>query len=292
MLLPSAFGEPGFSTTRDGRRLHHVTRGSGSPTVVFEAGLGAMRGTWGLVQPSVGEITRTLAYDRAGLGRSEPDLIPRTLGRMADDLEDLLTDVGDSQYVLIGHSLGGPIVRLLAYRRPDLIAGLVLIDPVAEDCGIYHHRLLNACVRAGYRLAAQLAASGVLQVLLGDRLHRQFPPKSAVEMTSEELSPTAFRTGAVEVAAMPSGLSDLLVIGRQGEQPNMPVTLISAGLCTPLDAKIRPSVVASHRRLAKSLARGRHVMAHNSDHLVPLHEPQLIIAETRRLIRQIREHHR
>ncbi|MEV9259193.1 alpha/beta hydrolase, partial [Klebsiella pneumoniae] len=72
-------------------------------------------------------------YDRAGLGRSVPDSAGRTLDRMADDLNDLLDGLEPSSgFVQVGHSAGGPMVRLAASRRPDRVAGLVLVDPTDE----------------------------------------------------------------------------------------------------------------------------------------------------------------
>ena len=58
---------------------------SASATVIFEGGAGATRSYWAGVQVLVAPVARTIVYDRAGLGRSEPDPVGRTLDRMADD---------------------------------------------------------------------------------------------------------------------------------------------------------------------------------------------------------------
>ncbi|WP_054026272.1 alpha/beta fold hydrolase [Bacillus sp. FJAT-28004] len=73
-----------------GRQLRYMEKGAGKLTVVFESGMGLSRSTWGLVQPLVAEHARVIVYDRTGIGRSEPGLMPRTLARMADDLAYLL----------------------------------------------------------------------------------------------------------------------------------------------------------------------------------------------------------
>src|SRR6478735_2114039 len=97
--------------TRDGRELCAVRDGSGTPTVVFEAGMGGSHHMWGGVLPGVAEITDAVAYDRSGLGLSPPDPAPRSLGRLGDDLCDVLGQLGDGPFLLVGHSWGGPIVR-------------------------------------------------------------------------------------------------------------------------------------------------------------------------------------
>ena len=48
-------------------------------------------------------------------------------------LASVITELASGPCVLAGHSWGGILVQLLAFRRPDLVAGLVLVDPGHED---------------------------------------------------------------------------------------------------------------------------------------------------------------
>ncbi|OZB00524.1 MAG: hypothetical protein B7X67_20750, partial [Rhizobiales bacterium 39-66-18] len=67
------YGKPGQLVDIDeGRRLNLVCQGSGSPTVIFEAGFGETSVTWRYVQGEIAKLTRACAYDRAGLGFSDP----------------------------------------------------------------------------------------------------------------------------------------------------------------------------------------------------------------------------
>src|SRR5688572_12080884 len=107
-----------------GRRLmlHHA--GSGQPAVVFEAGGGG----FGLVT----HRTTSVLYDRAGSGWSDAVSRPRRTTEIVTDLhEGLRVARIDGPYVLVGHSLGGLLVRAFAQHFPDEVAGLVLIDPAA-----------------------------------------------------------------------------------------------------------------------------------------------------------------
>lgn len=88
------FGSSAFVQTRDGRKLHYMSRGTGELTVVFESGMGASRSNWGLVAPAIVEHARAVVYDRAGAGRSDVDSAPRSLERIAGDLGELLTALG------------------------------------------------------------------------------------------------------------------------------------------------------------------------------------------------------
>src|SRR5215469_4873014 len=118
-----------------GRRVvRRVEAGAGEPVVVLEAGLNGVAESWQRVMPLLAPHVRVVAYDRAGLGGSDP--APgglATIERMIDDLASLIAGLATGPCVLAGHSWGGVLVQLLAFRRPDLVAGLVLVDPGHEE---------------------------------------------------------------------------------------------------------------------------------------------------------------
>jgi pimeloyl-ACP methyl ester carboxylesterase len=132
-----------------GRHLYLECQGTGSPTVVLEAGYGNSGGIWSedpepgmartMVLPGVAAFTHVCAYDRPGTGldpasderpsRSDPVAQPRTASDVVADLHTLLHTAGvPGPYVLAGHSMGGMLVRLYASTYPEDVAGLVLVD--------------------------------------------------------------------------------------------------------------------------------------------------------------------
>jgi pimeloyl-ACP methyl ester carboxylesterase len=118
----------------DGRSLYLACVGSGTPTVVLEAGLGANTHSWQDVQPQLGHSVRTCAYDRAGIGNSvaRPDV--HDAREDIDDLQRMLDSARlDPPYVLVGQSYGGLLVRLFAHAHPEETAGLVLVDAKGRD---------------------------------------------------------------------------------------------------------------------------------------------------------------
>jgi pimeloyl-ACP methyl ester carboxylesterase len=128
-----------------GRRLNIYCRGSGSPTIIFDAGLGESTSTWGLVQPILAKKTRTCSYDRAGLGFSDPATRSGTTVNIADDLHRLLQAAHIAPpYILVGHSSAGMNVRVFADRYPKEVVGLVLIDPSHEDQSQREWKIGNA----------------------------------------------------------------------------------------------------------------------------------------------------
>jgi pimeloyl-ACP methyl ester carboxylesterase len=110
-----------------------LIKGSGSPTIIFESGLGTPLNNWGQIQSSISDNYKTLSYDRKGIGESPTTDSPRTLENLVNDLDILIRQNKiDAPIVLVGHSLGGHIVRKYQQLFPSKIAGLFLVDPTNE----------------------------------------------------------------------------------------------------------------------------------------------------------------
>jgi hypothetical protein len=118
----------------DGHDMFIECRGTGSPTVVFEAGLGSSGETFSALRDEVAKTTRTCVYDRPGLGssRQRQGNPPVSAGFMANETWKLLQAAHvDGPLVLLGHSYGGALVRLVAHDHPDAVRGVVLEDAVS-----------------------------------------------------------------------------------------------------------------------------------------------------------------
>jgi pimeloyl-ACP methyl ester carboxylesterase len=113
--------------------VRRVEAGVGEPAVVLEAGRGNGAASWQRVMPLLAPHVRVVAYDRAGLGGSAPAPSLVLIDRQVGDLASVITGLAAGPCVLAGHSWGGILVQLLAFRRPDLVAGLVLVDPGHEE---------------------------------------------------------------------------------------------------------------------------------------------------------------
>ena len=117
----------------DGRQMNVFCLGSGSPTVMMEAGAGGSTLEWRWVQRDIAKMTRACAYDRAGMGFSDPGPLPRTAAAVAKDFVALVKAARiPLPFVMVAHSLGSYFVRLYADQYPGNVLGMVLIDPSVE----------------------------------------------------------------------------------------------------------------------------------------------------------------
>jgi pimeloyl-ACP methyl ester carboxylesterase len=121
-----------------GRRLRYALAGppaSPRPLVVLEAGSFGFSADWAAVQQKLAaEGLRSLAYDRAGLGVSDPGPMPRDSNAIVADLEALLGAVDEpGPYIVCGHSMAGMHVRLFAARNAGRVRGLVLVDATTPE---------------------------------------------------------------------------------------------------------------------------------------------------------------
>ena len=126
------YAQPGrWVTIGQGCRLYLLEKGSGGPTVIFEAGIAATNLNWFHIQETVSQFTRTASYDRSGLGWSSPCRTPRTPGHIVSELHNMLREAGlKPPFVLVGHSFGGLVMRRFAIEFPEDVAGVVLVDPM------------------------------------------------------------------------------------------------------------------------------------------------------------------
>jgi len=105
-------------------------RRPGEPVLVFESGLGAESGNFQFLFGGLVKKMPGIAYDRNGLGASEPDTAIKTDGDVVRRLHDFLKQAKvDPPYILVGHSYGGPLIRLFTANYPNEVTGLVFIDP-------------------------------------------------------------------------------------------------------------------------------------------------------------------
>lgn len=108
--------------------------GQGKHIIILESGLGMDSETWIEIQTKLSENYRVISYDRAGYGKSDNSESPRTIDNITKDLNLLLETVeAPAPYILVGHSLGGYVIRHFTELYPEKVSGMVMIDSYHEN---------------------------------------------------------------------------------------------------------------------------------------------------------------
>ena len=271
-----------------GRRLYLACKGSGTPTVILEAGAGNNGDIWSEVDPKaatqtsvfdgVAQFARVCAYDRPGTiagsetierSRSDPAPMPRSAGDVVADLSALLTAGVRPPYVLVGHSFGGLVVRLFASTLPpDDVVGLVLVDPAQED----FWKKLEA-------LVTPEQWKGMITPPPPPELadYRDFE-RLDVDASAEEMRKAA--------AARPLRPLPLIVLSR-----GLPMELppdASAKLPANFAAEQEKIWRTSQDELVALVPGAEHVVATKSGHYIQAMEPDLVIAAVRKVVEAAR----
>ncbi len=223
------------------RRLRIVCEGppraapGGPPAVVLEAGAFGFAADWSVVQQKLAaKGVRSCAYDRAGLGFSDPGPEPRDGLAVAGDLEALLQAAGEpGPYVLVGHSMAGLYVRLFTARNPGKVAGVVLVDAATPEAA-EHPELRNFVGQFATlsNLAGWGASFGLFKPFAG-----AFGDKIGV--TEEALAEKRWafghgphnRAAALEVEQWLAASEQAAQTGRYA--PALPVAVVTAGSGNP-----------------------------------------------------------
>ena len=151
-----AFAKPQLRVDIGGRKLNLYCSGSGATTVLFDSSAGEAGWSWFKVQPEVAKHTRACTFDRAGYGFSDPASRPNTSQNVVEDLHKGLAAAGiKPPYLLVGHSLGGGTAQVYAYRYPDEVKGMVLVEPQSEDETTRTNKASGGFIKQVYAMVAQ-----------------------------------------------------------------------------------------------------------------------------------------
>jgi pimeloyl-ACP methyl ester carboxylesterase len=298
------YAPPGDLVDIGGRRLHLQTAGQGGPTVVLEAAIWDFHLTWTLVAPSVAEFARVVTYDRAGLGWSDPAPGPRTAEAMLADLRALLRAANvPPPYVLVGQSFSGLLARLYAYRYPDEVAGLVLVDSAHED----QYQRFPEPIRAAFEplRAAQLHGLRQLRDLVAAQGPSGAPPLHAIPARLDPATAEMYRVMAVANATrLDAMIAELESLETSQEQVRaaraaglgeLPLAVISHGQPQPVPGMpndVNLAYEAAWQTMQAELAalspNGRRTVARDSGHMIHHDQPELVAAAIRGVVAQAR----
>lgn len=293
--LANQYPPPGQLIDVGGYKLHLACRGQGSPTVLLEAGLNDFSVQWALVQPVVAQFTRVCAYDRAGLGWSEPSPHPRTSATMIDELHTLLRKAGESApYVLVGHSFGGITMRGFAQQYPEQVAGLLLVDAAHEAQRARIPALDTAFtqLRQQFQMLARLNTFGLLALAPTQIPDRGLPAAALAQYRARLAASPYFDAALAESSAFYISMADIATT-EPTSLGDLPLIVLSRGLAGPLpgitaadNAEMEHTWRTLQAELAALSTHSQQQVAASSGHEIHLQQPDLVVAAIRQLVQR------
>jgi len=234
-----------------GHNLQLLIGGQGSPAVIFEGGFGTGIASWSMVQKNVAAFARTVSYDRAGLGQSDPGPKPRSAKQIATELHAALQKSGiQPPYVMVGHSFGGIYVRVFADMYPKEVVGIVLLDPSQESFNDW------------------------LKKNLADRLEAaEANIAKANEGVKAEYAAVDTSYALARAAKVPEGI---------------PVVLLTATEDESMPAEARKVWIEKHKEWLATVPGSKHVIVEKATHFIQAQQPALVIETIKQVVKPVR----
>jgi len=293
------------------RRLNLVITGEGSPTVILAGGHGCTALSWAAVQVRLGVSTRTVSFDQAGMGFSDPGPLPVTGSAVVEDLRAALKAIDlQPPHVLVGLSLGGLYMRLFAFKYPQEVVGMVMVDSSSEH---QHRRFFgeNSQRLAALRRAELRRLSRLGRLAREDALTPGVAEYDAIVRTTPGPMPLTPAVEAARNSQLASGArwramrSEMSVAGAISfaevaavRRPlgDMPLIVLSAGREvgealpdeTPEQARARVEIWRNmHEEIAALSTRGERRVI-DARHQIQIDKPEAVVAAIEEVLAMVR----
>jgi pimeloyl-ACP methyl ester carboxylesterase len=240
-----------------GHKLRMLVSGHGGPAVVFETGGSAAAGgpleAWERVQPAVSRFTTTVSYDRAGIGFSPTGPKPRDARHVARELRLALQNAHVAPpYVLVGHSFGGPLIRVFAGMYPEDVCGLVLVEPTQEEFIEW-----NVARNSGHE----------------------------EKRNDEEWKDIMASLAEAHESRVPDGIPVTLITGMG---PRVLPDFVNEKDREEFKTT-RPVWLKFHTEWLEKIPNGKHIVTEESGHMVPFEQPELVVQAIREVVDKVKD---
>ena len=297
---------PGRMLDVHGLSYHLRCMGSGSPTVVLEAGLGESSLSWYPVQAKLAEATRVCAYDRAGLGWSDGTNDSMSPEQVAANLNALLQNAAiEPPFILVGHSRGGLYSRSFYHQFPSAVKGMVLIDSVhdnapARELPYAREEYLKQKIQTA--IAVPLSKIGFIRLMgwaNADRQPSPLPANILAAKTAVQNRSATAQAVVNEITVMRKGLDP--TTPRPASLGNLPLVVLTSGKGIDVEAAKR-NAIAKNKSVENAAAiaetqkilqleltalssNSKQVIAEKSGHFIMYDQPDLVVNTVTDMVR-------
>ncbi len=250
-LAVSCTKSPDRFSVIDGKKIHILERGEGSPVVVFLTGQICPLEHFYTVQSQISKITKTFSYDRSGLGLSDILDTIRTYDHVANELDAVLKNEHlPAPYILVAHSYGGGVAKQYYKQFPEKVAGFVFVD-CAND-----------------------------EVFFDSLFQRKF-------LTEKDFGPDSIATPG-ERYEMTYTLENIISFEEPLKTDLPAQLLVAAGKGRGLPDEIISIKVNTYKQFNKDAPKMKIIITEHSGHVIQRDQPELVIKSIKDVVDEVR----
>jgi pimeloyl-ACP methyl ester carboxylesterase len=284
--------------------------GEGSPTVVIEPGWGGLSAEWDPIQRALSKITTVISYDRAGYGESPKGDMPRSAEQVADELFNILNNLGEpGPIVLVGHSGGGLYCQQFAKMFPRYVSGMVLVDSITVrdrefeklDAPKYHELMSLETRLRNIRKIAELEKEEFNKNIapLVENLYQEFPDDLRHQLIAYQSDKQFYEAIVAEFEAYEESIEQNI---RMGDNfPEIPLKVLCRDYKVMVELSKKIGVPEEEARLAEELwlkneqslcelsSESEFILVKNASHNIHIERPEVIAAAVKDIIDKTRK---
>ena len=210
----TAPGESHFATL-DGARIHYQNYGKGRDALVLIHGWSCNLDYWRDLVPDLAKRNRVIALDLPGHGQSDKPEIAYSMDLFARAVDAVMRDAKVERGVLVGHSMGTPIVRQFYRKYPQKTLAIVIVDGGLRPFG-------DKKMRDGF--VAAFRAPNYKEA--GSQMFAQMAGPNLAAETQEQIKTSFLNTPQHVLVSAMEGMNDDSIYGP--DKMNVPVLAILA----------------------------------------------------------------
>ncbi|MCC2624547.1 MAG: 3-oxoadipate enol-lactonase [Burkholderiales bacterium] len=111
---------------------YYEESGSGKEPLLLIAGLGCDISLWTAVLDKFSQNFKVIMFDNRDVGRTDYLTTDYSIEDMADDTVRLIRKLGYAKVSILGHSMGGAIAQMIAYRFPEVVDKLIISNSLVK----------------------------------------------------------------------------------------------------------------------------------------------------------------
>jgi pimeloyl-ACP methyl ester carboxylesterase len=250
---------------------------------------------WELVQSAVAKFTRVCTFDPSGTTWSDsfqaavrvldPNAPPRSTPTCEDRIAEIKRVIAhikvERPYILVGYSVGALWERLYTAHDPEGVAGMVIVDHAfLPNNKVPEVQKLPGPTSSGLNRGPVLLTKTPIVIGFEDDVNFRKLPQHDQELHEWALAQHPLRPGE-EMTADCFSKIDRAVGNRSYPLGDMPLTVIRTENETPGYEEMQMKLLSLSRQ-------SREIVAHNSSHMVPIDEPEVIISAIHTMVEHTR----